>query len=60
MRDTFGFEPDLYAKIDVNGSNEHPLYTFLKEQQSGSLTDAIKWNFIKFLVNKRGEVVSLF
>lgn len=58
MKETFDFEPDLYAKINVNGAEEHPLYTFLKNQKGGTLIDAIKWNFTKFLINRRGEVVS--
>jgi len=56
----FQFEPDLYAKIEVNGPNEHPLYTFLKEQQPGTLTDSIKWNFTKFLVNRKGRVIERY
>jgi glutathione peroxidase len=51
----------LFQKIDVNGSNAHPLYTFLKESKPGLLgTEAIKWNFTKFLVNKNGEVVKRY
>lgn len=49
-----------FAKIKVNGKNEHPLYTYLKSQQSGLLGSAIKWNFTKFLINKKGEVVDRF
>lgn len=45
-----------FAKIDVNGENESPLYTFLKEQKGGILGDKIKWNFCKFLVDKEGNV----
>lgn len=58
IKNTFDFTPDLYAKIDVNGPNEDPLFAFLKTQQGGTIVDAIKWNFTKFLVNRRGEVVS--
>lgn len=48
----------LFAKIDVNGANAHPLYRFLKSERAGVLgTEAIKWNFTKFLVNRDGEVV---
>ena len=56
----FDFHPDLYAKIDVNGSNAHPLWDFLKHEQHGTLVDMIKWNFTKFLVNKQGEVIKRF
>ncbi len=48
----------LFAKIEVNGPNEHPLYAYLKSRKRGLLsTRAIRWNFTKFLVDGRGEVV---
>ena len=51
----------MFAKIDVNGTNEHPLYTFLKSRKTGLLGfDAIKWNFSKFLVGRDGEVVARY
>lgn len=51
----------LFAKIDVNGDKEAPLYTFLKSKQGGGLLgDNIVWNFAKFLVNRKGEVVARF
>jgi glutathione peroxidase len=57
----YGVTFPLFAKIDVNGSNSHPLYNFLKEARPGILgTEAIKWNFTKFLVNRKGEVVKRF
>lgn len=46
-----------FAKIDVNGDNEHPLYKYLKANSKGILGDAIKWNFTKFLVDKKGDVI---
>jgi glutathione peroxidase len=48
----------LFAKIDVNGADAHPLYEYLKRQQSGLLGSAIKWNFTKFLVDRAGRVVA--
>lgn len=45
-----------FAKIDVNGANESPLYTWLKSKRPG----AIQWNFTKFLINRDGEVVNRF
>lgn len=45
-----------FHKIEVNGKNQDPLYTFLKEQQKGR----IKWNFTKFLVDRQGNVVNRF
>jgi glutathione peroxidase len=49
-----------FAKIDVNGNNENPLYTYLKSQQKGVITPNIKWNFTKFLVDRKGNVVRRF
>ena len=51
----------VMSKIDVNGADAHPLYRFLKREQKGVLgTEAIKWNFTKFLIGKDGEVVERF
>ena len=50
----------MMEKVDVNGDNEHPLYTWLKKQEGGFLTDGIKWNFTKFLINRQGEVVDRY
>jgi glutathione peroxidase len=51
----------LFAKIDVNGGDAHPLYRWLKREQSGLLgTDAIKWNFTKFLIDRTGRVVKRY
>lgn len=48
----------LFAKIDVNGANAHPLFAWLKTQKKGVFgTESIKWNFSKFLVGPDGEVV---
>ena len=56
---TFRFP--MFAKIEVNGPNAHPLYQLLKSEQPGLLgTEAIKWNFTKFLINRKGEVVNRF
>jgi glutathione peroxidase len=49
-----------FAKIDVNGAEESPLYTYLKAQKGGIGSANIKWNFTKFLVDKNGEVVARF
>lgn len=56
----FGVEFDMFSKIDVNGENTHPLYVYLKEEAGGFITDGIKWNFTKFLVDKNGKVVKRF
>ncbi|WP_293906146.1 glutathione peroxidase [Phenylobacterium sp.] len=51
----------IMRKIDVNGPTAHPLYGYLKRQQKGLLgTENIKWNFTKFLVDRKGEVRSRF
>ena len=51
----------LFAKVDVNGAGAHPLYQLLKGEKPGILgTEAIKWNFTKFLVNRQGEVVKRY
>jgi glutathione peroxidase len=50
----------LFEKIDVNGAQAHPLYEFLKRQQSGLLGASIKWNFTKFLVDRAGHVIARY
>lgn len=49
-----------FSKIQVNGPQADPLFTFLKEQKGGILGGAIKWNFTKFLVNRNGVVLRRF
>lgn len=56
----FGVTFRQFEKIDVNGANEAPLYTFLKKEQSGFMGSRIKWNFTKFLVDRNGKVVERF
>src|SRR5258707_2693987 len=53
----FGITFPMFAKIDVNGSNAHPLFDYLKRQKAGLLGPSIKWNFTKFLVDRSGKVV---
>jgi glutathione peroxidase len=51
----------LFQKIEVNGENASALYQFLKQEKPGLLgTEAIKWNFTKFLVNREGQVVKRY
>ncbi|MCU6500988.1 glutathione peroxidase [Rugamonas sp. A1-17] len=53
----YGVTFPLFAKIDVNGNNAHPLFIKLKKDAPGILgTEAIKWNFTKFLIRKDGSV----
>ncbi len=56
----YGITFPQFAKIDVNGAKEAPLYTFLKQQQGGIFGSQIKWNFTKFLVDRQGNVVGRF
>lgn len=52
---------DLFSKIDVNGKNELPLYTYLKDEARGIFgTKQIKWNFTKFLVDSKGNIVKRY
>jgi len=51
---------DLASKIDVNGSDTHPLWTYMKNKKGGFLGNFIKWNFTKFLIDKNGQVVGRF
>ncbi len=60
----YGVSFPMFAKIDVNGANAHPLYQFLKKEKPGLLGllggGRIKWNFTKFLVDRNGKVVARF
>jgi glutathione peroxidase len=57
----YGVSFPMFAKIDVNGAEAAPLYRFLKEQKPGLLgSEAIKWNFTKFLVDRKGTVVERY
>jgi glutathione peroxidase len=56
----YGVSFPIFAKIEVNGANAHPLYVFLKREKGGLLGDGIKWNFTKFLVGREGNVAGRF
>jgi glutathione peroxidase len=57
----YGVSFPMFAKIEVNGAQADPLYQWLKNSRPGLLgTEAIKWNFTKFLVNRDGEVLKRF
>jgi glutathione peroxidase len=57
----YGVTFPMFAKVDVNGANAHPLFVYLKEKAPGLFgTKAIKWNFTKFLVDRNGNVVRRF
>jgi glutathione peroxidase len=58
---TYGVDFPMFAKVEVNGDNAHPLYKYLKSEEKGILgTTAIKWNFTKFLVDKAGKVLKRY
>ena len=57
----YGVTFPMFAKIDVNGDNTHPLFAHLKKEARGLLgSEGIKWNFTKFLVDRDGSVVKRF
>lgn len=57
----YGVSFPMFAKIDVNGDNAHPLYQHLKKEARGVLgSEGIKWNFTKFLVDRDGRVVKRY
>jgi glutathione peroxidase len=57
----YGVSFPMFAKLDVNGDDAHPLYRLLKEERPGLLgTEAIKWNFTKFLVGRDGIVLKRY
>ncbi|OYD54198.1 glutathione peroxidase [Thauera propionica] len=57
----YGVSFPMFAKIDVNGDGAHPLYKHLKQHAKGILgTEAIKWNFTKFLVSRDGQQIERY
>ncbi|MBA3019516.1 glutathione peroxidase [Propionicimonas sp.] len=56
----YGVTFPMFAKVDVNGADAHPLFGWLRSEKGGILGDAIKWNFTKFLINREGQVVGRY
>jgi glutathione peroxidase len=56
----YGVTFPMFAKVDVKGVQAEPLFTFLTSQKKGMLTEGIKWNFTKFLIDREGNVVERF
>jgi glutathione peroxidase len=56
----YGVTFPMFAKVDVNGDEAHPLFEWLKDEKSGLLGGKIKWNFTKFLVGRDGQVLERF
>ncbi len=60
-RVNYGVTFDIFAKIEVNGDNAHPLYRYLKKEAPGLFgSESIKWNFTKFLIDRDGNVVERY
>ncbi len=56
----YGVTFPMFSKVDVNGDDAHPLWTWLRSEKGGLLGDKIKWNFTKFLVGRDGQVVKRY
>ena len=56
----YGVSFPIFAKVDVNGSNAHPIFKYLKSELRGLLGGKIKWNFTKFVIDKTGMPVKRF
>lgn len=57
----YGVSFPMFSKVDVNGDEAHPLFSYLKEEARGLLgSKTIKWNFTKFLINRQGQVVKRY
>ncbi|WP_250499329.1 glutathione peroxidase [Caballeronia sp. GAWG1-5s-s] len=57
----YGVTFPMFAKVDVNGPNAHPLFKYLTEKEPGVLgLEAIKWNFTKFLIDRNGNIVKRY
>jgi glutathione peroxidase len=60
-RVNYGVSFDMFAKIDVNGDDAHPLFKYLKSEATGIFgTESIKWNFTKFLIDREGKVIDRY
>lgn len=56
----YGVTFPIMEKVEVNGSNAHPIFKYLKKEAGGWVTDGIKWNFTKFLISRDGKVVDRY
>ncbi|WP_075603614.1 glutathione peroxidase [Saccharicrinis aurantiacus] len=56
----YGVSFPMFAKIDVNGDNTHPIYKYLKSELGSLLGSKIKWNFTKFLIDANGKPIKRF
>ncbi|CAH8633494.1 unnamed protein product [Schistosoma guineensis] len=60
VTEKYGVQFDMFSKIKVNGSDADDLYKFLKSRLHGTLTNDIKWNFSKFLIDRQGQPVKRY
>lgn len=56
----YGVSFPMFTKIDVNGEEAHPIYKYLKAEAKGVLSSDIKWNFTKFLIDTKGDVIKRY
>lgn len=56
----YGVSFPMFAKVDVNGDNAHPLFKYLKKELKGTLGNQVKWNFTKFVIDKNGKPAKRF
>jgi len=56
----YGVTFPMFAKINVNGRHQHPLYKWMKKQKHNRLTGVIPWNFTKFLIDRQGNVIARY
>ena len=56
----YGVTFPMFAKVDVNGDDAHPVFDWLKSEKGGLLGSKIKWNFTKFLVGRDGQVIKRY
>ncbi len=56
----YGVSFPVFEKVNVNGKNAHSLFKFLKKQLPGFITNSIKWNFTKFLIDNEGNAIKRF
>lgn len=59
-QENYGVTFPMMAKVDVNGDQAEPLFNYLTVEQKGLLSNKIKWNFTKFLINREGEVIKRY
>ena len=56
----YGVSFPMFAKVDVNGENAHPLFSYLKSALPGLITNRVKWNFTKFVIDAEGNPVKRY